>query len=95
MYCCAAVCNRYVLKKIRVAKQTDKLKKTAHQEVNAYLENLFLLIEFFLMHKKILVCFLFNQVQMELIAKLNNPYIVEYKDSWVDKVIIRVELHQI
>ena len=72
---------RYVLKKIRLARQTERCRKSAHQEVGKTLGFVFdlLSVPWGVNKKK-------SELQMALIARLQHPYIVEFKEAWVEKV---------
>lgn len=95
--------DRYVLKKIRLARQTDRTRRSAHLEVGLvfvfcfwfktkFLEHMLTVMSntemmpVNILHFK-LPCW-FVVMQMELISTVQNPFIVEYKDSWVERVSI-------
>ena len=89
---------RYVLKKIRLARQTERCRRSAHQEV-AFLQFMAFLIHLCLVSCNLALvgedlCDFFNSLchlenlerQMALIARIQHPYIVEFKEAWVEKV---------
>lgn len=90
-----------MLKKIRLARQTDRTRRSAHLEVGLvfffgfktkFHEHMLTvmsnteMLPVNILHFK-LPCW-FVAMQMELISTVQNPFIVEYKDSWVERVSI-------
>lgn len=98
-----------MLKKIRLARQTDRCRRSAHQEVmpltllawlclTSLMKHLvdvnpevriklspdlrFLFLPWF----RVLMKFTYALFQMSLVSRVQHPYVVEYKESWVEKV---------
>lgn len=95
MYIRLALCFqiRYVLKKIRLARQTERCRRSAHQEVIFEHQSLFFsrFQTRFLYYLEFV--FFFNLTgeffQMSLIARVQHPYIVEFKEAWVEKASLQ------
>ncbi|KAG6504174.1 hypothetical protein ZIOFF_036505 [Zingiber officinale] len=78
--------KRYVLKKMRLARQTNRSRWSTHLEVLCYLKSKFVLYGRFCLRAIYSFCLSLPLLQMELISKVRSPFIVDYKDSWVEKI---------
>ncbi|KAL0370218.1 UNVERIFIED_CONTAM: Serine/threonine-protein kinase Nek5 [Sesamum angustifolium] len=106
--------KKYVLKKIRLARQTERCRRSAHQESEFALASLRRMYGVAIVKLKFIAIFVFfnvlmccdcttcnfqyvivlenkkrflaiSNMQMALIARIQHPYIVEFKEAWVEK----------
>ncbi|KAL0418354.1 UNVERIFIED_CONTAM: Serine/threonine-protein kinase Nek5 [Sesamum radiatum] len=106
--------KKYVLKKIRLARQTERCRRSAHQESEFALASLRRMYGVAIVKLKFIAIFVFfnvlmccdcticnfqyvivlenkkrflaiSNLQMALIARIQHPYIVEFKEAWVEK----------